>query len=111
MFQNFDAVGRFQTNAKGKSIDATSTLPDGTNINGVAEMKRYILKERSQEFCRSLVEHLMAYSLGRDIKYSDDAEVKDIVRQVEQSGGSFRSVFRAIVLSQSFSDKLQAPQE
>ena len=111
VFQNFDAVGRFQTNAKGKSIDATSTLPDGTNINGVAEMKRYILKERSQEFCRSLVEHLMAYSLGRDIKYSDDAEVKDIVRQVEQSGGSFRSVFRAIVLSQSFSDKLQAPQE
>ena len=111
VFQNFDAVGRFQTTAKGKPIDATSTLPDGREIKGVAEMKRYILQERSQEFCRSLVEHLMAYSLGRDIKYSDDAEVEEIVRRVEQSGSSFRSVFRAIVLSQSFSEKLQAPQE
>ncbi len=111
VFQNFDAVGRFQTKAKGKLIDATSTLPDGRKIKGVAEIKRYILEERSEEFCRSLVEHLMAYSLGRDIKYSDEAEVKSIVRHVEESGGGFRSVFRAIVLSPSFSNKPQVPQK
>ncbi len=111
VFQNFDATGRFQTKSKGKPIDATSTLPDGRKIKGVAEMKRYILEQRSQEFCRSLVEHLMAYSLGRDIRYSDEAEIKEIVQRVEESGGSFRSVFRAIVLSPSFSNKLQAPQE
>jgi len=111
VFQNFDAVGRFQTTVKGKPIDATSTLPDGRKMKGVAEMKRYILQERSQEFCRSLVKHLMAYSLGRDITYSDDAEVTEIVQRVEQSGSSFRAVFRAIVLSQSFSEKLPALQQ
>lgn len=111
VFQNFDAVGRYQNSSKGKPIDATSTLPDGTKINGVAEMKRYILKERSQEFCRSLVEHLMAYGLGRDLKYSDEAEIEAIVRRVEQNGNSFRSVFRAVVLSPSFSNKLPSPQE
>ena len=110
VFQNFDAVGRFKTTIKGKPIDATSTLPDGRKIKGVAEMKRYILQERSHEFCRSLVEHLMAYSLGRDIRYSDEAEVEEVVRSVEKNGSSFRSVFRAIVQSPSFSKKLPAPQ-
>ena len=103
VFQNFDAVGRFHFKENGKRIDAASTLPDGTKIDGIAEMKRYILSELSHEFCRSLVEHLLAYGLGRDIKYADNAEVEKIVRRVERGGGGFRSVFRAIVLSPSFS--------
>jgi len=103
VFQNFDAVGRFHTEKNGKSIDSTSTLPDGTKINGVAGMKRYILEDQHQQFCQSLVEHLMAYGLGRDIKFSDQAEVEAIVERIEEGKGGFRSVFREIVLSPSFS--------
>ena len=103
VFQNFDAVGRFQSNSKGKPIDSISTLPDGTKIDGVAEMKRYILEQRHQQFHRSLVEHLLAYGLGRDIKFADQAEVDDIVQKIEAGEGGFRSVFREIVLSPSFS--------
>ena len=39
VFENFDAVGRFQLTAKGKPIDSKSTLPDGTNIEGVEGIK------------------------------------------------------------------------
>ena len=103
VFQNFDAVGRYQSKFKGRPIDAVSTLPDGTKIDGIAQMKRYILEERHQQFGRSLVEHLLAYGLGRDIKFADQAEVDDIVQKIEAGEGGFRSVFREIVLSPSFS--------
>lgn len=103
VFQNFDAVGRFHIQNGNQPVDATSTLPDGTEINGVADMKRYILEERHTEFCRSLVEHLMAYGLGRDITYSDRDDVEEIVQNIEKGQGGFRSVFREIVLSPSFS--------
>ena len=103
VFQNFDAVGRYQLNSKGRPIDAASTLPDGTKIDGVEEMKRYILEERHEQFGRSLVEHLMAYGLGRDIKFADQAEVNDIIENIQAGEGGFRSVFREIILSPSFS--------
>ncbi|MDB4766561.1 DUF1592 domain-containing protein, partial [bacterium] len=103
VFQNFDAVGRFKTQHKGKAIDAAATLPDGTKIDGVAEMKRYILEEQHEQFSRSLVEHLLAYGLGRDIKYADQAEVDEIVKNIEAGEGGLRSVFREIILSPSFS--------
>ena len=106
VFQEYDAVGRMATKKRRqKPVDATSVLPDGTEVTGVDGIKKYILENKREEFCRSLVEHLFAYALGRDIVYSDREEIDAIVQRVSKndpSGGSFKTVFREIVLSPSF---------
>ncbi len=104
IFQNYDAVGRFQHTDKGKPIDSKSVLPDGTKIDGISEMKQYILTSKQDRFLTALVEHLFAWALGRDLRFSDEQEIAAIVNRIEHDGGTLRSVFRQIVLSDSFNN-------
>lgn len=59
VFENYDAVGRFQLTAKEKPIDAKSTLPDGTEIEGIEGIKDYILELKKDNFTKSLVKKLI----------------------------------------------------
>ena len=102
VFENYNAVGMFQTEAKGKPIDASVQLPDGTQIDGVDGIKDYILKTKRDEFTRSLVKHLFAYALGRDISFMDEEEIDRIVEKVRADDYRFQSVIEHIVTSDSF---------
>ena len=105
VFESFDATGRFNPTRNQKPIDVSSTLPDGTKIDGVAEIKEYILKHQRREFATAFVEHLFAYALGRDVTYADEAEIADIVARAEKRGNGLRTIVEEIVLSPSFAGK------
>ena len=107
VFEAFDAAGRFRPTRKGKPIDASSTLPDGTAIDGVAELKAYVLKKKHREFATAFVEHLFAYALGRDVTFADKEEIANIVDQAEKRGNGLRTIVEEIVLSPSFAGKRQ----
>ena len=105
VFENYDAVGRYQLSAKDKSIDSKSILPDGTEIEGVEGIKEYILKLKKDNFTKALVENLFAYALGRDVGFEDEKEINYIVEEVIDDDYRFRTVIEQIVLSPSFSKK------
>ena len=77
-------------------VDVTSTLPDGTEIDGVDELKAWLLGEKKDAFAASLIKHLFAYALGRDVHFADDQELADILAVVQAGGYRMRSVIRAI---------------
>lgn len=105
-FENYNAVGVFQTRANNKPIDARAELPDGTMVDGIDEIKAYIINDKSDDFTRSLVKHLFSYALGRDVTFVDEKEIEAIVRAVRSDDYRFQSVFENIVTSRSFSGKL-----
>lgn len=102
-FERYNAVGLLEDQRAGQAIDASTVLPDGTQVDGVPELKRYILEQERQAFLRSLVEHLFAYALGRDLSFADEEEISQIVAYAEENGETMRAVLRGIVLSPSFS--------
>ncbi|GAA4237637.1 hypothetical protein GCM10022291_24990 [Postechiella marina] len=102
-FENYDAVGRYQKLAKNKPIDSKSKLPDGTEVEGIEGIKEYILNLKREDFTKSLVEHLYAYALGRDVSFSDDKELNRIVEKIKKNDYKFQTVLEEIVLSDSFS--------
>ena len=105
VFEVFDATGRFNPTRNNQPIDASSTLPDGTEIDGAAEIKAYILKTKHREFSTAFVEHLFAYAIGRDVTFADEAEIAGIVDRAEKRGNGFRTIIEEIVLSPSFAGK------
>ncbi|WP_282134039.1 DUF1592 domain-containing protein [Seonamhaeicola maritimus] len=105
-FENYDAVGRYITEAKGRPIDSKSKLPDGMEVHGIQGIKEYILSLKRDDFTKSLVEHLYAYALGRDISFSDDKEINRIVEEVKNNDYKFQTVLEQIILSKSFSKTL-----
>jgi len=104
VFESFDAVGRLQTKNKGRPVDVRSTLPDGTEIDGVMGMKAYIQSDGQDAFRRSLAEHLLAYAIGRDLKFTDDAAIDEIVQKLSVGEDKFQVLIQSIVASQAFSD-------
>ena len=108
VFENYDAVGRFQLTSKDKPVDSKSKLPDGTSVEGIEGIKDYILKLKKDDFTKSLVENLFAYAIGRDIGFADTEEINNIVKEVIDDDYRFRTVIKQIVLSPSFYKKEQS---
>ena len=100
--ERYNAVGLVEAERKGRPIDASVVLPDGTEVAGADGLKAYLEGPARQRFLGSVVEHLFAYALGRDVMFSDDEELATIVRRVEAEGATGRAVLRAIVTSPSF---------
>ena len=104
-FENYDAVGRFKEMFKGNPIDSKSVLPDGTEVEGIEGIKDYILTKKKDEFTKSVVEHLFAYALGRDVSFSDEKELDKIVEKVKEGDYKFKTVLEEIIKSDSFLNK------
>lgn len=103
VFERYNAVGRIQPERKGRPVDASATLPDGTRLEGVGQLKRWLLGERRPAVARALIRHLYAYALGRDVHFGDQATLDEIEHQVTLSGFRMRSVLRAVIASAPFS--------
>ncbi|MCB9887721.1 MAG: DUF1592 domain-containing protein [Planctomycetes bacterium] len=101
-FENYNAVGLFELQRGGKPVDASTTLPDGTAIDGIDALKRWLLDEQADVLARAFVEHLFAYALGRDVHFADDEELQRITAASRQDGYRVRAIVRHIVGSDSF---------
>ncbi len=99
--ENYNAIGAFRKKDGGLEIDTTAELPDGTTLDGIADLKQ-ILKDRKQEFVRCLTEKLLIYALGRGLEYYDRPTVDRIVAQLEAEGYRSSVLITEIVKSDPF---------
>ena len=107
--ENFDAVGKWRTTddggvpgAPGQPIDSNGVLPDGTEFEGVAELRELLVTKRRTEFVSTVVEQMLTYALGRGLEHYDMPTVRGIVRTTEPDNHSWSSVILAAVKSPSF---------
>jgi hypothetical protein len=107
-FENYDAIGRWRTRDGEFDVDAAGVLPDGKKFNGAREL-RAILRQRSDDFRRCLVEKLLTYALGRGLGYRDRAAVAGICAAVKRDGDRFSSLILAIVQSEAFQPRRSQP--
>lgn len=109
--ENFNAAGEWRdqegfgyngrVGRDDPAIDAAAKLPDGTEIVGVAGLQAAIL-EREDLFLTCLAEKLYTYALGRELGFSDAAQVEAAVRQVKETGYTLRELVKFLVGSELF---------
>lgn len=105
--EHFDATGRWRDEVRviedgvesHSAVDSKTVLADGTKLEGIADLKRFLLEERRDDFSRSLVEHMMTYSLGRQLDLADQIDAESIHEQFVQAGFRLRELVLAIVTS------------
>ena len=105
---NYDVLGRWRTEEGGKPVDAAGELPDGTKVNGPAELKAVLL-ERKDLFLRNLTTKMLGYALGRGLTLKDSCTVDTIVAEVKQKDYDAQALVEAIVLSMPFRYQAGAP--
>jgi hypothetical protein len=98
---HFDAVGAWRTVDSGTPVDASATLPDGTQFEGVAGL-RQLLVSRQEQFVHNLIERLLGYSIGRGVEYYDLPAVRAVAREAATSDSRWSSIILGIVKSTPF---------
>jgi len=100
--ENFDAVGAWRTTSEtGEPLDTRDVLADGEAIDGVAGLRRALLK-RPEVFVQTLTEKLLVYALGRGLTADDMPTVRRIVGDARGQSYRFSSLVRGIVGSVPF---------
>ena len=100
VFENYDAVGIFHAKA-----DSSTELLDGTKLNGIQELKSYILNSKKENLNRSVIKHMLAYALGRSLSYMDNEDIDDLVKQVKAKKYGFQDLVKTLIKHDIFSRK------
>jgi mono/diheme cytochrome c family protein len=99
--ENFDALGKYRTATVAGPVDSAATMPDGTEVRGVAGLRQLIAGEQEM-FVRTFTEKLLSYALGRGVEASDLPAVRAIARQSASGGYRWSDIVEAIATSTPF---------
>ena len=106
--ENFNAVGEWRDQDAGKPIDVSSTLQDGTVVDGLAGVKNLVLKD-PQRFVGAVTDKLLMYGIGRNVQYYDAPAVRKIVREAAASNYKFDALVLGVVQSAPFQMRTVKP--
>jgi hypothetical protein len=99
--ENFDAVGVWRAYDSGFKIDPAGQLFDGTKLDGPVSLRNAVLSH-SESFIGTFTENLMAYALGRLLKFQDMPAVRSIEHDAAKNNNRFSSFVLGIVRSTEF---------
>jgi hypothetical protein len=100
--ENFDAIGKWRTVGEGGTpIDSSSTLPDGTPLEGVEGLRKLLLSH-GEDFVGTVTEKLLTYAVGRAVEYYDLPAIRHIIRDAAPNDYRWSSVILGIVHSAPF---------
>jgi len=102
--ENFDAIGRFRTREEGGTINASGQLGDGTQINGINDLRAAILS-KPEHFVDNMTEKLLTYALGRGLESRDMPVVRSIRKAAAEDNYRFSTIVKGIVNSAPFTMK------
>ena len=100
-FEEIDAGGRL----KASSVDARSTLPDGTEVRGVNDLKRYLSQDRIDQMAFSVLKHLATYANGRSLSYNELNYLKQDGVKLRPDGYRMQDMIRYVVSNKLFLEK------
>jgi len=104
--EHFDLIGEWREFDGPGRIDATGQLPDGTALNGAADLRKAVLA-RTDAFMTTATEKLFTYALGRPVHYYDMPAVRAIVRRASANDHRFSSLVTGIVESDAFQKRIK----
>ncbi|QGJ68534.1 Cytochrome c domain-containing protein [Planctomycetales bacterium 10988] len=107
--ENYDAIGRWRTEADKKPLDVSGVMPSGEKFEGPNDLKEIILN-RKDEFIHHLCERMLGYALGRSLEDQDACTIQTIAHQWEREGYQAQTLIEEVVLSTPFRFRQQLPE-
>ncbi|RCS43524.1 DUF1592 domain-containing protein [Bremerella cremea] len=101
--ESYDTIGALRSeDQSGLKIDATTTLMDGTPIDGMEGIRDYIANQRRETFVKQFCKKLLGYALGRSVRLSDQPLLDEIYDDLQQNDFRVQIAIERIVLSPQF---------
>ncbi len=101
-FEQFDAGGVF---SKDKHVDASSTLPDETEVADLNGLRDYLVNDRIDQVAFSFLKHLATYAIGRDLTYNELEFLREEGSRLRKNDYRMHDLVRFVVTSPLFLEK------
>jgi hypothetical protein len=129
-FEHYNAIGRYQpkvpregTRVRGldlqkdggldgyvkylatintEAIEADARLPNGPEVDGMAELKSYLKSNRKPQIAGNMVRRLTSYAIGRELTVRDRFAIEKILKNLAKKEYPLRDMIREICLSPVF---------
>jgi len=88
----------------GPDVDCSGNLADGREFSSLAQFRNYLAEDEGV-LARSFVMKLLTFATGREMGFSDRAEISRIVKQSAAKGYRVRDLFHLVVTSEIFLNK------
>ncbi|MCM8528645.1 MAG: DUF1592 domain-containing protein [Lentisphaeraceae bacterium] len=99
----YDAIGRWrEKDPQNKPYNTTTKVPDGTVLEGMNGLKKYLLTTKKYSFVRQFNKKLLGYALGRSVILSDEPFLDSLQEKFAQENFKINSIVEEIVLSRQF---------
>lgn len=85
-----------------ETVDAASRLPRGPEVNGLRDLKAFLMQHRKSEIAENVVRRLLSYSLARELTAADRFAVKELLGQAEANDYRLRDIVISIFQSETF---------
>ena len=85
-----------------RDVQASARVPHGPNVDGMDQLKAYLLKARKNEIAENVIRRLLTYSIGRELNYRDRFAVEKIVSESQKNGFLLQDMIVAICQSPTF---------
>ena len=85
-----------------EEVDASSRVPHGPAVDGMQELKKYLLKDRKDEIVENVIRRLMTYGIGRELTYRDRFEVQKLLTLADEDDYKLQEMIVSICLSPTF---------
>ena len=103
-----DQILRKKTKGKGMvrlPVLPESTLPDGSDITGIKDLKKYLISERKDQFAKAFTSKLLTYALGRRLELTDEKMVEELTAKFVTDHYRIKKLIHLVVASESFQSK------
>ena len=83
-------------------VDTRTTLDDGTELEGIEGLRKYLSENRRKDFTRQFCRKLLGFALGREVQLSDELLLDRMQTELAKNGYRFSVAVEAVVNSQQF---------
>jgi len=104
-FENFDAIGAWRQKIGNTPVDSSSVLFNKQELHGMDGLKRFLLKNRQDQFARAMTHKMASYALGRPLTFGDRAQIDRITADLRRKGDGLSDLIFLIVTSDLFQTK------
>jgi hypothetical protein len=99
-FGAFDAIGAYQPIERGTPVDLSVKLPDGTQVNGAAELARHLAADPAFTHCAAQL--LLTYAVGRGFDSPEAKAYAGALSDPLYRTGTWPQLLRTVVKSEAF---------
>ena len=111
--QHSDLVGyqSYRDSINVVDVDATSGVPHGPQVDGMRDLKDYLLKQRKDDIVDNVIRRLLTYGIGRHLTYHDRFAVEALSEQLAAIDFGMRDIIVSICQSDVFRDRRQKKED